>query len=644
MLYERSLTDRLINDCSRLQTVLGFQISITPPAGYQNCVAVAEVCVQMKNAATPVLPVSLVALIPQEKTYNAQSVSRSAQSIGSSVVASVLTLGFSSKGEARQLFIHRDSDTIAFERDPKSEIAIVFGWEFRPVLGRSTVSAGTRQMLAVVAMPIQENPDAEEVILEIKTSSYWRHYNRKKQTSRPKWGLLPWKVDRSKRTDFESQELTVPNTAKIQDALAPNVTDISWVNSGADRATVIVKGSNFFSGTKVVIGGAVHREEDGSLTLKSDQAFEFETTIASLVTGDSVLSGRFGSSFRLTVPADKRPVASLYIARAAIRPSRYTNAVRISIDVKGTGANGRDQDFTVSDLQSLPEAILFVGTELVSMPYDYIDVGPDNPAIATGGTGTGTGSGAGQGTTSNASAQLSSANYIRVEAWIPTRTLARSPSVAFRVPFCGADYHASQPLGFSESTITRMGGDTQNSVFRIAHPLGFGGPVSVELDRTYSEGDPALVKTSSVDFRFQIPTNIISQYQNLVVRIGTAEPYLLPIPVEDKQKPKTLIEASTKPPQITKGSLGPVEWTGTALEAISVATLYTGIPPETVTRQPNTVAQASTPAQFAVYDGGKRIEVYFEDGSTEILGKAEVEFQTAAGDTYRVPLFISKES
>jgi hypothetical protein len=288
MLYERSLTDRLINDRSRLQTVLGFQVSITPPAGYQNCVAVAEVCVQMKNSA---MPVSLVALIPQEKTYNAQSLSRSAQSIGSSVVASVLTLGFSRKGEASQLFIHRDSDTIAFERAPKSTRAVIFGWEFRPVLGRSTVSAGTRQMLAVIAMPIQENPNAEEVLLEIKTRSYWQHYNRKKQTSRPKWGLLPWKVDRSKSVDF-TQELAIPNTAKIQDALAPNVTDINWVSSGADRATVIVKGSNFFSGTKVVIGGAVHREEDGSLTLKSDQAFEFETMIASLATGDAVLSGR----------------------------------------------------------------------------------------------------------------------------------------------------------------------------------------------------------------------------------------------------------------------------------------------------------------------------------------------------------------
>jgi hypothetical protein len=642
MLYERSLTDRLIIDRSRLQTVLGFQVSITPPAGYENCVAVAEVGVRVMNINAEV---SLVALIPQEKTYNAQSVSTSARSIGGSAVASVLTLGFSSKGESRQLFIHRDSDTIAFERDPRSNptlfedypSATVFGWEFRPVLGRSTVSAGTRQLLAVIALPRAEQEAADEVFLEIKTRSYWRRYNRKKQTSRIRWRLLPFKVDGSNTSNAGPHTLAVPNTARIQQALAPQVADIKWVNSGADRATVIVKGTNFFSGTKVVIGGTVHREEAGNLTLKSDQAFEFETNITALATGDSVLSGRFGSSFKLEVPKIKRPVESLYLGRAAIRPSRYTKAFRISIDVKGTDANGFGQDFTVASLQDLPEPILFIGTEPVPMPYDYLDRDP-----SLEGTGTGTGSGTGTGDPQAGNAPPSTAKYLRVEAWIPAKTLARSPSVAFRVPFCGSDYQASQPLSFSEPTVTRMGGDDLNSVFRIAHPLGFGSSVIVELDRAYEEGSPELTKTSAVDFRFEVPTNIVLRYQNMLVRIGTAEPYLLPIPKEDKPKPKATIDASIKPPQIIKGGLGSVEWSGAALETIIAATLYTSAPPGTVSPTPGTPQQISFPAQFATYDAGKRIEVHFSEGSTEILGRAEVEFQTAAGDTLRVPLFITK--
>jgi len=673
-LYERSLTDRLINDSSRLQTVLGFQVSITPPSGCENSVAVTEVAVRMKDSR---IPVSLVALIPQEKTYNAQTVSSSAQSIGGSAVASVLTLGFSSKGESRQLFIHRDSDTIAFERDPRCKptlfdcdyVATVFGWEFRPVLGRSTVSAGTRQMLAVIAVPIAESPNADEIKLEIRTRSYWRRYNPKKQTSRGKWAPLPWRVDRSRRVDSAIQELAVPNTAKIQNALAPKVTEIKWVNSGADRATVIVKGANFFSGTKVVTGGKVHSEVDGTLTLKSDQALEFETTIASLATGDSVLSGRFGSSLQLMVPPNRRPVTSLEIMGVDIVPSGYTKSSRITVDVKGLDVDGNDQDLTVEDIQKLPEPILFVGTEPVAMPYDYYPKNPSDQDLTGTGTGTGAGTGTGtgpksgtvngpasgagvgtgagteSGTGTGTPATAPTKKYFQVGAWIP-KTLARSQSVAFRVPFCGFEYQASMPLSSSEEpTVTRMGGDATDSVFRIAHSTGFSSstPVSVELDRTYS-GPPELVKTSDFDFQFRVPTNVVSQYQNLVVRIGNSEPYLLPIPMDEKPKPKSKIDVSTKPPQIKKGSLGPVEWSGTALEAITAVTLYTKAPDATPGQPPAAAQRVATVAQFAVYDSGKKIEVYFREGSTEILGKAEVEFQTDAKQTLSVPLFIAKEA
>src|SRR5262249_53519819 len=148
---------------------------------------------------------------------------------------------------------------------------------------------------------------------------YWRRYNRKKQTSSRRWSLLPWKVDASKLEKSEDS-LKIPNTARIQDDLRPIVTEIKWVNSGPDRATVIVRGANFFSGTKVVIGGSELREENGSLILKSSQALEFDTSITSLTNGDAVLNGRFGASFHLKLSADKLPVASLFMERAHIKP------------------------------------------------------------------------------------------------------------------------------------------------------------------------------------------------------------------------------------------------------------------------------------------------------------------------------------
>jgi hypothetical protein len=269
MLYERSLTDRLLDDKARLQTVLGFQVSITPPYGCEDAVAIVEIGVRMRGSRHPV---SLVALIPQEKTYNSQTFSTSAHSIGGSAVTNVLTLGVTRKGETRQLFIHRDSDTIAFERDDQSEPTLfenysnerVFGWEFRPVLGRKSVAPGTRQMLAVLALPCEDRDDDVrfDTTLEVKTRSYWRQLNARRQTTAGKWGLFPLWIDRSRRVDSRAMYLSIPTTKQIQDALAPRVKDVKWVNAGGDRATVIVTGSNFFTGTKVVIGGVVHAEDE----------------------------------------------------------------------------------------------------------------------------------------------------------------------------------------------------------------------------------------------------------------------------------------------------------------------------------------------------------------------------------------------
>ncbi|HEY3582577.1 MAG TPA: hypothetical protein VGK82_18620 [Pyrinomonadaceae bacterium] len=650
-LYERSLTDRLIDEQARLQTVLGFQVSITPPAGFQNCVAVVEVAVRLKPGDGETLStdrVSLVAMIPQEKTYNAQTISTKSDSIGGSAVASIVTLGVSSKGESRQVFVHRDSDTVAFERNSNVEPrlfaddkATVFGWEFRPVLDRQTVSPGMRQMLAVVSLPRPDTSEYDEdVTLEIRTRSYWRRYNKQNQTTATNWHWYPRVIDGSGTVDGKVQELAIPNTARIQKGLAPKVATIKWVNSGENRATVIVKGENLFPGTKVLAGGNVYREEDATLTLKSDQALEFETTLTAIASGDAVLSGRFGRSSQLEVEEKIPFVKSLYITRAGIKQSRRGKDLRVSIDVKGINDAGDDIDLQVSDLEKLPEPILFVGNEPIPMPYDYWPLGPHEPEptpqAQTGGTTPKGGE--------FSFAKPSTKKSIRVEAWIPSRiALPRNSSVMFRVPFCGLDYQASWPLQFFEPTVTRLGGDLVNSVFRISHSLYHKRAVSVELDRIY-ESAPELIKVSpdDGDYRFTVANNVLSQYRNLVLRIEGAEPYVVPIP-EDKPKPKPVLDLDAKPPEISKGTIGPAEWSGTDLGLITAATLIT-MPVAPLT--PGALLPAAptrTPATFTVYDADKKIAVYFNPASTDVLGKASVEFQFGpiAIDMLYAPLLIT---
>jgi hypothetical protein len=49
-------------------------------------------------------------------------------------------------------YVYRDTDTLAYERMTDGG-ELVFGWMFRPVLGRRSVSPGLRQLLAVISLP-----------------------------------------------------------------------------------------------------------------------------------------------------------------------------------------------------------------------------------------------------------------------------------------------------------------------------------------------------------------------------------------------------------------------------------------------------------------------------------------------------------
>jgi hypothetical protein len=643
-LYERSLSDRLFDGGARLQTVLGFQVSITAPPQFENCAAIVEIAVRLKppDEVPPAgevepagengsQPVSLVALIPQEKTYNAQTISSTANSIGGSAVASVFTLGFNRHGESRQMFIHRDSDTIAFERDSASTPqlfgegtnATVFGWEFRPVLGRKTVAAGTRQMLAVIAVNAGDKGAPAATRLQVKTRTSWRRYHAKNQTTSFNWRWMPWAIDGSQVVESEAT-VDIPNTAQIQDSLNPKIEEIRWVNSGPGRATIIVRGENFFSGTRVVIGGQVRREDDGSLTLKSHRTLEFDTDMSVLANGDAVLSGRFGASTQLKMPEDKRPVVSLYMARANIKPFRFTKSFLVTVDIKGKDINNEPMDLTLDDLMKLPEAIMFVGSEPIPMPYDYTDMDPSRPLVSFA-----------QQEPLPASTE-DNKRFVQIAAWIPAATLVKHNLVAFRIPFCGIEYQTSTPVSFSEPTITRMGTDGLNTVFRIAHPLGLGDGLTVELDKTYSAGMPELTRSSKLSYRFCVPTQVVSSYQSLVVApANNIEPYLLAIPGEERPKVKTTIKPG-KPAEIATSSAGPVEWTGTGLDAIVAVNL--------LVREPSTLPDPPPPqpvrADFAAYNDGQQLVVYFPEASTKLPGRADVEFQTQGGDSIKSTIFI----
>src|SRR6185369_13709679 len=142
MILDRSLTDRIHDKQTKLSAVLGFPISLDPSRAALDSAAIVAVHVRRvaaKNCSRPESkpggrpgPVSVVALMPQEKTYNSAALNKRSDAFGASAVAKVVQVGFSSIKRGQTYFLYRDNDTTAFEDYNGDET--VFGWQFRPVL------------------------------------------------------------------------------------------------------------------------------------------------------------------------------------------------------------------------------------------------------------------------------------------------------------------------------------------------------------------------------------------------------------------------------------------------------------------------------------------------------------------------------
>jgi len=186
MILERALSDRLNPDATgenktRRQAVLGFNVTLDPPRTANDAVAVVEITLQTCDKAQKTCeeeaknelqicdkgkktceeeakneskdenrkPLSLVALMPQEKTYNAAALSSKSNAFAGSAVVSSFQVGFSARKRGQIFYLYRDNDTISYERMTGDPTKIVFGWMFRPVLGRRSISPGLRQLFSL---------------------------------------------------------------------------------------------------------------------------------------------------------------------------------------------------------------------------------------------------------------------------------------------------------------------------------------------------------------------------------------------------------------------------------------------------------------------------------------------------------------
>jgi hypothetical protein len=312
MVLEGSLSDRLIKGKARLQAVLGFNVSIDPPRDAENSAAVVEVTVETVGGQ----PVSLVSLMPQEKTYNSVAINTKSNAYGGSAVAGMFTVGYSERRREQLVYLYRDNDTLSFERMITKGHALTFGWQFRPVLGRKSVSPGMRQMFAVVSLPVSNAglEDGEQQ-LTVSLRTYWRKYYGDTLTTSDRKQVGPWPYLRraatlglseavpnakeGRRVDTLGGDLVnVPRTAEYQNGLQPRVAKVDWSRIDDKTALIAVQGDNFFSGTSVAMGGT---SAASGVVIKSSQAMDIVTAIENIGAGTPMVIGRYGTAQPLAV-------------------------------------------------------------------------------------------------------------------------------------------------------------------------------------------------------------------------------------------------------------------------------------------------------------------------------------------------------
>jgi hypothetical protein len=201
---------------TRKQSTLGFTITLDPPRQFRH--AVAEVRVLIVPEPGPD-GVSIVNLLPAEKTYNVAKITSHQDAFGAGVAVAPISVGAAAGRSKDRLYLVKDTDTLALQYPPpiptlqpmkrplpqyahdkyKGSVdligwgelgdcniggrigtnATLFGWQFRPVLGEEYVRGGQRQVFAQLAMPPNLTTQSTPFNMFIQTR--WRAYDPKRQ-------------------------------------------------------------------------------------------------------------------------------------------------------------------------------------------------------------------------------------------------------------------------------------------------------------------------------------------------------------------------------------------------------------------------------------------------------------------------------
>jgi hypothetical protein len=565
MLLERSLSDRDFDGKPRLQAVLGFQISLDPPKRYKGDAAVVEVRLlpvppnqdapavsapaapaapasvpaaapppasvpaapaapAPAPAAPPARPISLVAMMPQEKTYNVATLTTKVNQFGGSAIVKVVNIGYSERRRGQTFFVVKDTDTFAFERNKapaagESVAPLVFGWTFRPVLNRPSVEAGTRQVFAVIALPQDDSfaGTTNDYKVSVQVNTYWVPFDRKSGTRK-----------RNPREDSfggrAQADVSLYSARESQNRLSATLTSLDWSEVGDEGALVNVFGDNFYTGTTAIIGGSVMDQPVNGLFLRTDHHLQALTTVRALARGDAKINGRYGVPRDLVDPSVEKELKqkpgwgfqSMVLIWDA-NPDRAT--VTLTLQIRGPKDDVRPSLFG-------RKPIITVGKQA----FRPSDVAIDDTATCS---------------VLDAQGATTKKPCLQFTVDVPSETLNGSSQVAVSVPFLGQEYSLSQPTyePFRAAKATLLkDGDTQ--VYSISGTR-FGKDVKLIADTEYGLGND-LKKLTDEMLEFTQQRDRLKDVRQFVILKPGAKPLVIPIPTGKPETPKPSITDGAK--------------------------------------------------------------------------------------------------
>ena len=533
LLQRRAISDRFFDDGthqgSKVLALVGFTVELEPRRQHRRSAAVVEITIAAPSGKTAP---SLVALMPEERTYNSVAHSSKSNAFGGAALAGVFSLGFSGEWQSEKLYLFQDNDTLAFSRarDASRSSELAFGWQFRPVLGRGTVDPGRRHLFAILALDQLESSVMEQTFpFKVSARSYWLKYSSKHRVARG--------APRDPRSSAKPWDLEIRNAFLLHKGWSPDVASVAVSSVDRDSLLVKVRGSNFQPAPTVQIGNRTLTSKR-ELVHRSDGSFQFVAPAKELLEKQVLVTGsEYGFSTPLEQSLDSAADTGLRVESFGFGPTRQGNIRNLVINLAS-----RD-DKKPPNLHGRSVFTIFSG-EVYELPAERW------------------------------AAHKTRCDLLVGTIPVPTSHVKIDSEILVKIPFLGDRYVSSSkfhmPVGISAVELLD-GGDPM--VWGLVG-WGFSDDVLKEA-RVYAGDEYKLGSGLTLDsphlLRLKAPRDKLSKQKKLLALLpGYLEPITLRAPgVPHEKKAPTL---TGPPPTAAQNSSGSVTFKGTDLKSISKVT------------------------------------------------------------------------